>query len=57
MSKATAIGPEVTNGAATIIKDGTPYQATVTIVGTADLLLHRWNCEAVEEKANAAKGS
>jgi hypothetical protein len=57
MTKATAIGPEVTNGAATDVQAGVPYLVEVTLVGTADLLFHRWNCEAVEQKANAAKGS
>jgi hypothetical protein len=31
--------------------------ADVIITGTSDLLFHRWNCEAVAEKAAAAKGS
>lgn len=57
MPTATALGPEVTNGAKAIIKGSTPYQATATLRGTSDLLLHRWNCESIEEKANAAKGS
>ena len=34
-----------------------PYTVTVTIKGVADILFHRWNCEAVAEKAKAAKGS
>lgn len=34
-----------------------PYQATVTIVGTAALLCHRWSDESVAAKARAAKGS
>lgn len=53
----TAIGPEPTNGAATVIESSVPYRAELTIIGTADLLWHRWNCEAVEEKSKAAKGS
>jgi len=53
----TAIGPEVTNGAAGVIELSRPYRAEVTIRGEADLLFHRWNCEAVEAKAKAAKGS
>jgi len=57
MANATAIGPEVTNGAKQTIQATALYQAAVTIRGSADLLLHRWNCEAVQEKANAAKGS
>jgi hypothetical protein len=51
-----AVGP-VTNGAANTIAEGEPYTATVRIKGTADILFHRWNCEAVAEKGKAAKGS
>lgn len=34
-----------------------PYQVAVTVVGSADFLFHRWNAEAVDEKAKAAKNS
>lgn len=57
MGKATAIGPEATNGGKEAIEAGMPYRVEVSIEGTADLLFHRWNCEAVEEKSKAAKGS
>jgi len=53
----TGIGPEVTNGAREMIEMSQPYIVDVTIEGTADLLFHRWNCEAVAEKSAAAKGS
>lgn len=57
-NRLTAIGGEApTNGAASTIQATVPYMATVTIKGTSDILFHRWNCEAVEAKANAAKGS
>jgi hypothetical protein len=49
------LGPEPTNGGKTQIEYSMPYIATATIVGTADLLFHRWNCESVEAKAQAAK--
>lgn len=52
-----AIGPEVTNAAAQDVDSLAPYTVTVGIVGVADILLHRWNNEAVAEKAVAAKGS
>jgi hypothetical protein len=53
-----AIGGDApTNGAKEEIEYGVPYTATFTLKGTADLLFHRWNCEAVAEKAGAAKGS
>jgi hypothetical protein len=54
---ATAVGPEPTNGGLEAIEFTQPYTANVIIEGTADLLFHRWNCEAVEEKSKAAKGS
>ena len=34
-----------------------PYIAEVTVEGSAPIMFHRWSCEAVEAKANAAKGS
>jgi len=57
MVNATMVGPEATNGAAHDIEYSEPYIAHVKITGIADILFHRWNCEAVEEKAKAAKGS
>lgn len=48
---------EVSNGAAEIIGHSEPYSVIVELTGTADFLFHRWNCEAVEEKAKAAKNS
>lgn len=53
----TAIGPSVTNGALSVIEGSQPYIVRTRLVGTADLLFHRWNCEAVEAKSKAAKGS
>lgn len=53
----TGIGDRITNGAKATIELSNPYSVTVDIEGTADILFHRWNCEAVEAKANAAKGS
>lgn len=52
----TAIGP-VANSAAFIVAQAEPYMVTVEIEGTSALLFHRWQCEAVEAKAKAAKGS
>jgi hypothetical protein len=56
-TKATALGPEVTNGAKVLIDLSVPYLAHVRVAGVADLLFHRWNVEAIEEKGRAAKGS
>jgi hypothetical protein len=53
----TAIGPVVTNGAKAVIDASMPYIVRARMVGVADVLFHRWNCEAVEAKAKAAKGS
>lgn len=52
-----ARGPEVSNGAADSISIEMPYVATFEIEGSAPLLFHRWNNEAIEEKAAAKKGS
>lgn len=48
---------EKTNGGKSAIENGSPYIVTVTIEGSADMLFHRWNCEAVAEKSAATKGS
>ncbi len=54
----TAIGGmSPTNGAADVLAISEPYTITVAITGVADILFHRWNCEAVAEKAASAKGS
>jgi hypothetical protein len=58
MQRGTALAvSEPTNGAAQAIETGLPYIVHVTIEGSADLLLHAWNCEAVEAKGAAKKGS
>lgn len=57
VQRTTALGPEVTNGARSSVDLTIPYRVELTIRGDADLLFHRWNCEAVEAKAKAAKGS
>jgi hypothetical protein len=56
MNKIVAL-KEPTNGAKEIIDISQPYAVAVTIVGAADFLFHRWNAEAVDEKAKAAKNS
>jgi hypothetical protein len=48
---------QVTNGAQDLIEQGFPYRMAVTVIGTAPLLFHAWNSEAVDEKAKSAKGS
>ena len=48
---------EVTNGDKPVIDLSQPYSVNVTIEGASDFLFHRWNNEAVAEKAAAAKGS
>lgn len=52
----TAIDP-VSNSAEFTIAMSEPYIVTVDLEGTSALLFHRWQCEAVEAKAKAAKGS
>lgn len=57
-NRITEVGGEVpTNGASESIQMTQPYVARITIIGTADMLFHRWNCEEIEEKAKSAKGS
>lgn len=51
-----AIGP-ITNGAEDILSLDQPYIMSVTIEGSTDILFHAWNCESVEAKSKAKKGS
>lgn len=48
---------EPTEGGNETISHSEPYAVVVTIQGSADFLFHRWNAEAVDEKAKAAKNS
>lgn len=48
---------QVTNGGEEVVAANYPYRVAVTIEGQASLLFHRWNCDAVEAKSKAAKGS
>lgn len=48
---------QTTNGGEEAISFSYPYSVAVTIEGSAAMLFHRWNCDAVDEKAKAAKGS
>lgn len=57
-NRVTAIGGEVpTNGGKEGIEVQLPYRVLVSIVGTSPILFHRWNCESVESKSRAKKGS
>lgn len=57
-SRVGVIGGSVpTNGAAATIATGEPFTLDATLHGVADLIMHRWNCEAVDSKSKAAKGS
>lgn len=56
MAKVVAL-KEPTDGGNAVIEHSEPYAVAVTIVGSADFLFHRWNAEAVDEKAAAAKNS
>ncbi len=53
----TVSNDQLTNGGESAVEASIPYSVAVTLTGTADLLFHRWNCDAVEAKAKAAKGS
>lgn len=58
MSSAKVIAiKEPTDGGNETIFFSEPYSVAVTVQGSADFLFHRWNAEAVDEKAKAAKNS
>lgn len=48
---------EPTDGGNAVISHSEPFYVAVTIQGSADFLFHRWNAEAVDEKAKSAKNS
>lgn len=50
-------GMQVGNGAQRIVDSGRPYVARIELLGSAPLLMHRWDSESVEAKGKAAKGS
>lgn len=54
---ATARGGDVSNSAMETIDASRPYAVELTIRGSADILFHRWQSDAVDAKAAAAKGS
>ena len=58
MNAVVRLGKEkTTNGASEQVALSEPWTCEVEITGSADLLFHRWNNEAVAEKAAARKGS
>ena len=61
MAKAAAVvgldRTQTGNGGKDAIAQTAPYRARITIRGVAPMLFHRWDSEAVAEKAAAAKGS
>jgi hypothetical protein len=56
VAKVVNIG-DASNGAKEQVSLSEPWIVGVEITGAADLLFHRWNNEAVAEKAAARKGS
>lgn len=48
---------EPTDGGNESISFSEPYSVAVTLEGSSDMLFHRWNPEAVDEKARSAKNS
>lgn len=47
----------VSNGAAELIELERPYRVSVKIVGTTKMLMHCWNNQSVQEKADSKKNS
>lgn len=56
-STVTEIGSPPTNGGQHTIDFAKPFSSKITIEGSSDILFHRWNCDAIDLKAKAAKGS
>ena len=57
-NRLTTIGGESpTNGAEFGIDLQLPYRVEVEVTGVCPIMFHRWNCESVESKSKAAKGS
>lgn len=52
-----ALGGDVSNAGEATIQLDAPYRVSVTVTGSSAILFHRWQSDAVEAKANAAKGS
>lgn len=50
-------GETPTNGASKGIETQQPYRVLVELQGVCPILFHRWNCESVESKSKAKKGS
>lgn len=48
---------QVTNGGEFAINACRPYIARVTLEGCAPFIYHAWDCDSIEEKGKAAKGS
>ena len=57
MLKKTVSESSVSNGGESVITADLPYMVDLRIEGQADMLMHRWNCQAVDAKAAAKKGS
>lgn len=57
MKEAVLDRSEVTNGGKATIDESQPYRVAVQLTGTADIMFHRWNSQAVDEKSKAAKNS
>jgi hypothetical protein len=55
--KVLLVEEQLTNGAQELIEMGYPYRMTVGVLGSAPLLFHAWNSQAIDEKAKSAKGS
>ena len=58
-NRLTALGGDSSpsNGGERGVELTIPYRCSVTIEGVAPILFHAWNCESVDSKAKAKKGS
>lgn len=57
-NRLTALGgSSPSNGGSLGVEVQLPYRCSVTVEGVCPLLFHAWNCESVESKGRARKGS
>ncbi len=48
---------ELLNGVSNNVKQDMPYSVQVEITGSCPILFHKWDCEVIDSKSKAKKGS
>ncbi len=52
-----AKGGDIINGVENNVKFETPYSVEIEVTGACPILFHKWDCEVVDAKSKARKGS